>query len=72
MHYVVCSDKLDHLNTGSMDPSGHKRGRRKDHAAQENGEASSSSDGDEFDPWTAWAFKPHTISFLLIGACFLM
>lgn len=26
----------------------------------------------EFDPWTAWAYKPRTISMLLIGACLLM
>ncbi|XP_039122836.1 CDP-diacylglycerol--serine O-phosphatidyltransferase 1 isoform X2 [Dioscorea cayenensis subsp. rotundata] len=26
----------------------------------------------EFDPWTAWAYKPRTISMLLIGACLLI
>jgi len=26
----------------------------------------------DLDPWTAWAYKPRTISLLLIGACFLM
>ncbi|CAN7064003.1 unnamed protein product [Brassica oleracea var. botrytis] len=26
----------------------------------------------ELDPWTAWAYKPRTISLLLIGACLLI
>jgi phosphatidylserine synthase 2 len=26
----------------------------------------------DLDPWTAWAYKPRTISLLLIGACFLI
>jgi phosphatidylserine synthase 2 len=28
--------------------------------------------GEEYDPWTAWLYKPHTISVLLVGACLLM
>uniref|UniRef100_A0A453BG02 Uncharacterized protein n=2 Tax=Aegilops tauschii subsp. strangulata TaxID=200361 RepID=A0A453BG02_AEGTS len=24
------------------------------------------------DPWTAWAYRPRTISLLLMGICFLM
>jgi len=27
---------------------------------------------EEYDPWTAWLYKPHTISVLLVGACLLM
>jgi len=27
---------------------------------------------EEYDPWTEWLYKPHTISVLLVGACLLM
>ncbi|MQL89622.1 hypothetical protein Taro_022199, partial [Colocasia esculenta] len=27
---------------------------------------------DEHDPWTAWAYKPRTITLLLLGACLLI
>lgn len=27
---------------------------------------------EELDPWTAWAYEPHTISLLFIGACLLV
>eukprot|EP01018_Ginkgo_biloba_P010940 Gb_17542 [translate_table: standard] len=27
---------------------------------------------EELDPWTAWAYRPHTISLLLVGACLLI
>jgi phosphatidylserine synthase 2 len=27
---------------------------------------------DEYDPWTAWLYRPRTISVLLVGACLLM
>ena len=55
-----------------MEPNGHKRYRRNDPYGEPNGDVSQSSTGDELDPWTAWAYKPRTISMLLIGACFLM
>lgn len=55
-----------------MEPNGHRRVQRNDHFGQENGDVSESSLGEELDPWTAWAYKPRTISILLIGACFLM
>ncbi|XP_066361777.1 CDP-diacylglycerol--serine O-phosphatidyltransferase 2 isoform X1 [Miscanthus floridulus] len=32
----------------------------------------SSGGGEEYDPWTAWLYKPHTISVLLVGACLLI
>ncbi|TQD77799.1 hypothetical protein C1H46_036703 [Malus baccata] len=53
-----------------MEPNGHRRVRRKD--VLENGDMGQSNTGDELDPWTAWAYKPRTISMLLIGACFLI
>ncbi|GFP84702.1 cdp-diacylglycerol--serine o-phosphatidyltransferase 1 [Phtheirospermum japonicum] len=56
-----------------MELNGHRRGRRKDLVAYQNGELStSSSSEDDHDPWTAWAYKPRTITLLLIGACFLV
>lgn len=54
-----------------MELNGHKRVRRRDHLVQQNGDLTLSSVGD-VDPWTAWAYKPRTISLLFIGACFLM
>ncbi|GFZ15949.1 phosphatidyl serine synthase family protein [Actinidia rufa] len=49
-----------------------RRHRRRDHNAGENGDTSSLASADELDPWTAWAYKPRTISLLLVGACFLI
>ncbi|XXG83838.1 hypothetical protein AAC387_Pa10g1497 [Persea americana] len=40
------------------------------HIVRENSHLKSLND--EFDPWTAWAYRPHTISLLLIGACLLI
>lgn len=59
--------------TERMETNGQRRGRRKDYVVQYNGKVSTSSTNhDEFDPWTAWAYKPRTITLLFIGACFLM
>lgn len=56
-----------------MESNGHKRIKRKDYHVKENGDSYDLSNVDEeFDPWTAWAYKPRTITLLLIGACFLM
>ncbi|CAN0871493.1 CDP-diacylglycerol--serine O-phosphatidyltransferase 1 [Linum grandiflorum] len=54
-----------------MEPNGGKRVKRKDQVLHENGGLIVSSVGD-VDPWTAWAYKPRTISLLLVGACFLI
>ncbi|GAB4840347.1 heat shock protein Pss1, variant 3 [Ancistrocladus abbreviatus] len=59
------------LNGRPMGPNDHRGMRRKD-IVQENGDACTSGIGDELDPWTTWACKPHTITLLLIGACFLI
>ncbi|XP_071693264.1 CDP-diacylglycerol--serine O-phosphatidyltransferase 1-like isoform X2 [Rutidosis leptorrhynchoides] len=48
-----------------MESSGHKRERRKDYLVQQ-------SSDDELDPWTAWAYKPRTITLLFIGSCILI
>ncbi|KAK6146831.1 hypothetical protein DH2020_020700 [Rehmannia glutinosa] len=55
-----------------MELNGHRRARRKDLVAYQNGDLSTSRSEDELDPWTAWAYKPRTITLLLIGACFLV
>ncbi|KAE8707253.1 CDP-diacylglycerol--serine O-phosphatidyltransferase 1 [Hibiscus syriacus] len=52
-----------------MEPNGHTKARRKDHLVQANGDTHSIN---ELDPWTAWAYKPRTISLLFVGACFLV
>jgi phosphatidylserine synthase 2 len=54
-----------------MELNGLKKERRTDHLNQTNGDLALASVG-AVDPWTAWAYKPRTISLLLIGACFLM
>ncbi|CAE5957532.1 unnamed protein product [Arabidopsis arenosa] len=53
-----------------MEPNGYRKERRKEqHLGRMNGGGDVESD---LDPWTAWAYKPRTISLLLIGACFLI
>ncbi|THG14261.1 hypothetical protein TEA_021846 [Camellia sinensis var. sinensis] len=64
--------KWHFFNTGSMELNGDRRARRKDRTAQENGDVRSLASAEELDPWTAWAYKPRTISLLLVGACFLI
>lgn len=54
-----------------MESNGHRRANRHDCVVKENGDSHLSND-DEHDPWTAWAYKPRTITLLLIGAGFLM
>ncbi|CAL1381710.1 unnamed protein product [Linum trigynum] len=54
-----------------MDPNGGKKVKRRDQLVHENGDIILSIAGD-VDPWTAWAYKPRTISLLLVGACFLI
>lgn len=54
-----------------MESNGHRRAKRYDCVIKENGDSHLSSD-DEHDPWTAWAYKPRTITLLLIGAGLLM
>lgn len=54
-----------------MESNGHVRVKRND-IIKENGHSHLLNVDDELDPWTAWAYKPRTITLLLIGACFLM
>ncbi|KAL4179290.1 hypothetical protein AMTRI_Chr13g86550 [Amborella trichopoda] len=53
-----------------MEVNGPRKSRRRDHTVGANHEKS--NDLEDFDPWTAWAYRPHTISLLLIGACLLI
>ncbi|KAF7133278.1 hypothetical protein RHSIM_Rhsim09G0102000 [Rhododendron simsii] len=58
---------------GVMDVNGDRRQWRKNCTAQENGDMGPLvAAADELDPWTAWAYKPRTITLLLVGACFLI
>lgn len=55
-----------------MAPDGNTKTGRRDSTVQVNTDINMSNDANELDPWTAWAYKPHTISLLLLGACLLM
>ncbi|EYU40802.1 hypothetical protein MIMGU_mgv1a007963mg [Erythranthe guttata] len=55
-----------------MEVNGPRKARKKDTTTYQNGDVSISNIEDELDPWTAWAYKPRTITLLLIGACFLV
>nr|GMD60081.1 CDP-diacylglycerol--serine O-phosphatidyltransferase 1-like [Ipomoea batatas] len=55
-----------------MEPNGHRRGNKKNLVSMQNGEVNSTSTVDELDPWTAWLYKPRTVTLLFIGACFLI
>ncbi|KAJ8437203.1 hypothetical protein Cgig2_007553 [Carnegiea gigantea] len=65
------SEGLDLFVVAIMEPNGHRQLRQKE-IVQENGDPSSLCIEDELDPWTAWAYRPRTITLLLIGACFLI
>jgi phosphatidylserine synthase 2 len=54
-----------------MEANGHHKPRREYGDRERNGVKTLNSFG-EVDPWTAWAYKPRTISLLLMGTCFLM
>ncbi|KAJ8492404.1 hypothetical protein OPV22_014125 [Ensete ventricosum] len=55
-----------------MDVNGLRKTAKRDFLSREDGVAKSLNDFGDFDPWTAWAYKPHTISLLLIGTCLLV
>ncbi|KAF6147461.1 hypothetical protein GIB67_022121 [Kingdonia uniflora] len=50
----------------------HRKPRKKESLAREIRKTNSLISGDEFDPWTAWAYKPRTLTLLFIGACLLI
>jgi hypothetical protein len=53
-------------------PSSMEAKQRPRHGEERRPPATDSGGGEEYDPWTAWLYKPHTISVLLVGACLLM
>ncbi|XP_038981596.1 CDP-diacylglycerol--serine O-phosphatidyltransferase 1-like isoform X2 [Phoenix dactylifera] len=55
-----------------MEVNGLRQINRTEHAIQEYHDAKLVNDVGEFDPWTAWAYKPRTISLLLLGAGLLI
>ncbi|EPS57700.1 phosphatidyl serine synthase family protein, partial [Genlisea aurea] len=48
-----------------------RRARLQD-TMNQNGDQNRLNLEDDLDPWTSWAYKPRTITLLLIGACFLV
>lgn len=62
---LIFADSI--LGPGCMELNGPRTVRRREsvnHIVKHN--------SDDPDPWPAWAYKPRTISLLLIGACLLM
>uniref|UniRef100_A0A0E0MQN4 CDP-diacylglycerol--serine O-phosphatidyltransferase n=2 Tax=Oryza rufipogon TaxID=4529 RepID=A0A0E0MQN4_ORYRU len=55
----------------TMEVNGHHKPRREYNGRECNGVQSVNNFGD-IDPWTAWAYKPRTVSLLLMGTCFLI
>ncbi|PKA49263.1 phosphatidylserine synthase 2 [Apostasia shenzhenica] len=55
-----------------MEVNGFKKAWRRDFFDQNNNDVKSISDFGECDPWTAWAYKPRTISLLLFGTCLII
>ncbi|XP_038892335.1 CDP-diacylglycerol--serine O-phosphatidyltransferase 1-like isoform X1 [Benincasa hispida] len=54
-----------------MELVGPRRVNKKNYLIRENGD-SLLSNVDDLDPWTAWAYRPRTVTLLLLGACFLI
>ncbi|ONM30493.1 CDP-diacylglycerol--serine O-phosphatidyltransferase 1 [Zea mays] len=55
-----------------MGVNGHHEPRRGCNGTVCNGSVRSLDHFGDVDPWTAWAYKPRTISLLLMGTCFLI
>ncbi|PKU83173.1 CDP-diacylglycerol--serine O-phosphatidyltransferase 1 [Dendrobium catenatum] len=54
-----------------MDFNGMKKASKRDFIIQKD-DIQFISDFGELDPWTAWAYKPRTISLLLFGSCVII
>ena len=69
---MICSYQALSFQETGTEPDGSKRVRKRKLLVQENGGSHPLSISD-LGPWTAWAYKPHTVLLLLlIGSCFLM
>lgn len=55
-----------------MDASGQGKITSRDYKIREENGAKFPSDFGELDPWTAWAYKPRTITLLFVGTCLLV
>jgi len=55
-----------------MEHNGPMSEKKKGQNSGENDDLSLHSATEELDSWTAWAYRPHTISLLLVGACLLI
>jgi len=55
-----------------MGVNGHHEPRRGCNGTVCNGSVRPLDHFGDVDPWTAWAYKPRTISLLLMGTCFLI
>lgn len=55
-----------------MEHNGLMSEKKKGQNSGENDDLSLHSATEELDSWTAWAYRPHTISLLLVGACLLI
>lgn len=54
-----------------MDFNGMKKASKRDFIIQKD-DIQFINDFGELDPWTAWVYKPRTISLLLFGSCVIM
>ncbi|KAG0461550.1 hypothetical protein HPP92_021847 [Vanilla planifolia] len=55
-----------------MEVNGLKKSMKRDVVIFKDSDIKSMNDLGEFDPWTAWAYKPRTISLLLFGTCLII
>lgn len=72
LHHIQYFWRADWKKLVLMEVNGQRKTRRKYYISREDNNAISLYDFGEFDPWTAWAYKPRTISLLLVGTCLLM
>lgn len=71
----MCSERAEGVEiceARHMESNGYRKSNKRNLVTIQNGNHSPLNIDEELDPWTAWAYKPRTITLLLIGACFLM
>ncbi|WVZ72000.1 hypothetical protein U9M48_020526 [Paspalum notatum var. saurae] len=67
---VFCRYKI--AKPVTMEVNGHHKSRREYNGSSCNGSVRPLNNFGDVDPWTAWAYKPRTISLLLMGTCLLI
>ncbi|KAG0463048.1 hypothetical protein HPP92_021524 [Vanilla planifolia] len=60
------------IRAAKMEVNGLKKAMKRDVVIFKDSDIKSMNDLGEFDPWTAWAYKPRTISLLLFGTCLII